>query len=462
MYYIGMDIGTTTISGLLIDGMDGHEIARKTIKNTAHIQTDAPWKSLQSPDRILDICLSLIEEFLRNRKHLVRGIGITGQMHGIVYIDREGRACSDLISWQDERGNLFFDDTQTYCQRIRELTGCSVATGLGISTLFYDTANHLVPDRAVSVCTITDYVAMRLTNRKAPLMHVSNAASLGLFSNEAMAFETEKIAALGIDLRLLPKVTAEERIIGTTKSGLTVAVPIGDNQASFLGSVGQGADTLINIGTGSQISRLSDVCYEREGLECRPYVDRKFLLVGASLCGGQSYNLLKDLFTDVIKTFVGVEVPDLVKLMDQAAEKAWLQHMVPLEVDTRFRGTRDDSEIRGSIRNIDCGNLTLGNLCCSFLRGICEELYGFYEKVKAKEPPAFYAISGNAARNSEILRQLVREVFGADVRVPQNAEEAAYGAALLAIHTVEGRAWPSLRSLIRYEPICLSKFAVAN
>ncbi len=449
MHYIGIDIGTTTISGLLSDDY-GNEIKRMTRQNTALMLSDAPWQKLQSPNNIYNICMNLLHDLAAGDESSVRGIGITGQMHGIVYLDKEGKACSELISWQDERGNASFKGNLTYCQRIYEITNCHVATGFGLTTLFYDTVNGLVPKNAKTICTITDYVAMRLSQRKAPLVHASNAASMGMFSLSKMSFDIEKISALGIDISLLPEITTEECIIGSTESGIAVTLAIGDNQASYLGSVGSGTDTLINIGTGSQISCLSDVQCSLDGLECRPYINNKFLLVGSSLCGGSAYNLLLDLFAATTQLLTGTTPSGIMQKMDIAAAEAAQQCQNPLKVDTRFRGTRSNSRIRGAIENISISNFTPGNLCYSFLLGVCEELHGFYMKMKTEFPPDFYAISGNAVRNSSILRLILEDVFGAVVRIPNNAEEAAFGAALLSIHATEGRAWNDILDMVRY------------
>ena len=91
-------------------------------------------------------------------------------------------------------------------------------------------------------------------------------------------------------------ITADYCIAGEYK-GIPVSVAIGDNQASFLGSVSNMNESfLINVGTGSQISIVSDYPITAEGIECRPYVDGKYLIVGAALCGGRAYSLLKDFY----------------------------------------------------------------------------------------------------------------------------------------------------------------------
>ncbi len=453
MFYIGIDIGTTTISGLLIDGSSGREVARRTIKNTAHVPSDVNWARLQSPERIVEICESLIEQFYSSYGTSISGIGLTGQMHGILYVDNKGLSCSNLISWQDERGNTLINDTQTYCQKIYEITGRKAATGFGLASLYFDTVNGMVPAEAFSICTIADYVAMRLTGSIKPLIHISNASSLGLFSLDKKQFEREKIARLGIDVNLLPTVISDECVIGETSDKLPVAIPIGDNQASFLGSVGNDADTLINIGTGSQISRLSHNQENIVGVECRPYVNNEFLLAGASLCGGSSYNILVNLFSEAVRSITGLrpDEKEIIRKMDQAASEISDKKINQLKVDTRFRGTRENPEKRGAILNVGADNFTFGNVCYSFLSGICEELYGFYSKMRSEFRPKFLAISGNAARNSRILREIAQQVFESEVRVPVNAEEAAYGAAMLAIYTVENRKWEDVIKMIKYK-----------
>ncbi|URW86610.1 hypothetical protein M5E86_02710 [Blautia wexlerae] len=73
-----------------------------------------------------------------------------------------------------------------------------------------------------------------------------------------------------------------------TYRGRTVTTAIGDNQASFLGAAGDEENILlVNMGTGGQISVLSSQYFSGDGIEARPFLNRKYLLAGASLCGGR-------------------------------------------------------------------------------------------------------------------------------------------------------------------------------
>lgn len=79
--------------------------------------------------------------------------------------------------------------------------------------------------------------------------------------------------------------------------GRLVSVAIGDNQASFLGAVYDMENSvLVNIGTGGQISVLSDHCLMAENIEARPFVKGRYLLAGSSLCGGRAYAMLEKFF----------------------------------------------------------------------------------------------------------------------------------------------------------------------
>ena len=81
---------------------------------------------------------------------------------------------------------------------------------------------------------------------------------------------------------------------------------IGDNQASYIGSVREATDTvLVNIGTGAQASVLTDAFAHVPGIEARPFPGGRYLLVGAGLYGGASYALLRGLFQRIGEAFWG-------------------------------------------------------------------------------------------------------------------------------------------------------------
>ena len=266
---------------------------------------------------------------------------------------------------------------------------------------------------------IHDYIGMRLTGRHAPLVHVSDAESFGAPEMPGFA---EMFA-----------VTSRTECVGETAGGVPVAVAIGDNQASFLGSVKDAADSvLVNMGTGGQISAVVETGVQCQNTETRPYVDGGALLVGFSLCGGRAYALLEKLFCEIAELAGALPCEPLYEKMNALAEAPLADG---LRVSTLFSGTRADPSLRGSIAGINDRNLTPAHLVQGVLRGMAEELLAFFPGMRGHmlKAPARLVGSGNAIRKNSHLQRIFEEISGLPMSIPAHREEAAYGAALFAM-----------------------------
>lgn len=438
MKTLGLDIGTTTICAVLFDAGTGKTIETAAVPNDSFINTGNSWEKIQDPGRILSLATGLVQDFL-NRYPPVDGIGVTGQMHGIVYLDSDGNAVSPLYTWQDGRGDLPFSGKQSYSLYLSELSGSTIASGFGAATHFYNQRNGLIPEKAKVFCTIHDYVAMKLANRTKPLLHPSDAASFGLYKihdgKRAVCLLDEKAGeAANIDLSYFPEVGGDYACLGRTAGGVPVYSAIGDNQASFIGSVRDArCSILLNVGTGSQISFLSTEYYRGEKLETRPYLEGSFLVVGSSLCGGRAYALASRFFAEFCRE-AGFEEVNTYAVLDRLAEKgADLPN--PLLISTKFSGTRQNPLERGSIMNIGTDNFTPAHFSAGILQGIVNELYEYYCEYTAKHDfrPDFLVGSGNGIRKGKVLCRLFSRTFNAPLNIPAMKEEAAFGAALYAL-----------------------------
>lgn len=437
MKLIGIDIGTTTISIVVLDMATAEVVEARTIQNDSFVVTENRWERIQDPERIFHISAGVLD-ILLGKYPDIASIGLTGQMHGIVYVNAEGRNVSPLYTWQDGRGDLIEKDTGcSLVSRIRQRTELSVSTGYGLVTHLYQILHQTVPIDAVSICTIGDYIGIRLTGREIPLMHVSNAASLGFYNTSECAFYVEALENLGVDSGILPEVTAEFVQLGTYRD-IPVTVAIGDNQASFLGSVGFKENTvLLNMGTGGQISVLSNNCYEAPGIEARPLTADRYLLVGASLCGGRAYAILEHFYRSLIASYNEysrneyVEIGDLYGLMERLAN-AGHRAEDPLRIATLFHGTRQNPTLRGSISNLGEDNFTPQALTYGILNGMARELYEMFEMIA--DGTGIHAdtlvASGNGLRHNKVLQEICEEMFGCKLQMARYQEEAACGAAI--------------------------------
>ena len=409
MKIIGIDIGTTSICGIVFDAESQNIVASKTLPNNSFIRTENSFEKIQNPDLIMDTVHEILDGFFSDD---IAAIGFSGQMHGIVYTDENADAVSPLYIWQDERAAMEYKEGESYAEHL----GCFA--GYGLATDFYNEKNGLVPENAKYLCTIADYAVMKVCGNKKPLVHITNAASLGCFDLLKNNFT--------IDNPRLPEVTAEFRSAGEY-NGIPVCVALGDNQASFIGSVSDSDNALINIGTGSQISWLSDELVNAQGVENRPFDGERYLAAGCALCGGRAFAMVEKLFREIANLVSDIEIKSAYSAIDKILSD---KSETSLSADCRFCGTRNDPSVRGGIYNISEENFTAADIALSVLYGMADELYQMYKNGGKKSDKL--VCSGNGIRKNAALRKVVSDMFGCEIKIPLFEEEASFGAALAA------------------------------
>ncbi|MDR6553131.1 FGGY family carbohydrate kinase [Paenibacillus qinlingensis] len=434
MYTAGIDIGTTSICVVVTNIQDGSIIRIASRANDSEIPATEFWERTQNGDRIVELVNALLAECQEDWTN-VDAIGIACQMHGVLYVDKEGQAVSPLFTWQDGRGDLHYASGQTYAATLNDRTGYPVNTGFGLVTHFYMTQQDEIPMGAVKLCTIGDYVAMKLCGEAAPFMDRTNAASIGLYSLETGRFDNEKLSAAGMDASFLPELATDRQLIGETADGKKVVCAIGDNQASFLGAVPTfESNLLVNVGTGSQVSVYSPSFMQSPMLETRPFIDGGYLLVGASLSGGKSYEVLEQFFRSVLGAFAEAEENRLYEAMNRLAEEAMTEAVPPLRVGTQFYGTREHPEATGFIQGIRADNFNAKQLTAGFLHGILDELVGCTQQFPTHivDKLARLVASGNGLRKNAAMQHIAQLKWQLPLTFGKVEEEAAFGAAIHA------------------------------
>lgn len=427
MKTLGLDIGTTSISAVVADGRQ--VLDSITLKNDAFLPSPCEWERIQDPAHIRRTALEAVEK-LTARYPDIAAIGVTGQMHGIVYLDHEGNPVSPLYTWQDGRGNLLYEDTVTYAAYLSKLTGHDLSAGFGIVTHFYHLKNGLVPESAAVFCAIGDYIAMVLADEKKPVTDPTHGASFGLFRVAEGIFDEAALETAGIDKAILPDM-AGEGPIGYYQGHIPVFAAIGDNQASFLGATaGEENCMLVNIGTGGQFSVFSPEYLRCAGLETRPYPGG-YLLVGSSLCGGRAYAIFERFLRDTLR-IAGIETDSCYGALDALLSKDGKPENLPV-TSPLFQGTREDPTLRGSITGLDPENFTIRHLAWSLLTGMAKELHDLYQRYAASGGKTMRLLgSGNGLRKNVHLQRCFSDVFGQTLTMSACTEEAAAGAAFYA------------------------------
>lgn len=429
MKAIGIDIGTTSICLVGYDGERG-EIIEKQSTGNAFI----PGSFQQDARRIVAVVEELLESIIAKMGE-VDAIGVSGQMHGILYVDKHGDAVSPYYTWKTEFGDKAFR-SKTYAQYLSQNLENIVYTGYGSVTHFYLHQTGGIPEKAVFLANIGDYLVMRLCQKNIPVMSSSVADSMGAFNMEKMEFDMVRLKAAGVPVEYYPTVGADIAVAGTYK-GIPVTTAMGDNQASFYGAVGEAEDKIsINVGTGSQVSLFAPQKERLEKGEVRPFTRNGYLYVQTSVNGGKVYEKLADFFREVVYAFSGKDV-DVYKRMAELGEGC---RETDLQVTPSLYGARSEQSEAGKLAELKEHNFHPEDLIRAYVRGMAEELYRLYlafPEVLRHGRNEIIA-SGNGVRKNTMLKQEIENVFGLPVRFCEVEEEAAAGAAMMALERGRG------------------------
>ncbi len=452
--FLGIDIGTTSVSAQVVASDSGCPVQTYSFEHNAGIPVEGyPDAYAADAGRLIGCAAALADSLIRTYPEIV-SVGITGQMHGIVCLDRAGGILSPLYTWQNEFGlrQVSAEDPRTVCRKIGDLCGETIPTGYGLVTYYALREFGLLPEGTAKIATIMDVLAARLGGG-VPKIHPTNAASLGAYDLIRKEFRRDILEKLQISPGILPEVTGDYAVLGMYDAGerkLPVSAAIGDNQAGVFGSLADENMVLVNVGTSGQVSVI---CEDPQcpGGEVRPYFDGKYIVSGSSLCGGRAYAVLCGLVRSIAAAF-GTEVSsgDAYEYLNQAAEGA---EDSGLSVCTTFCGTRSDPDVRGSITNIDLKNFTPAALSAGILHGIIRELYDMYTGICPGDgrEPCVPVVAGNAMRRNPVLRRICGSCFGSEARMTVHTEEAAYGAALYGAVAGGQLTREESRARIRYQ-----------
>src|SRR5918994_3657214 len=228
---IGLDIGTSGVKALAVSEEDGAILARREVGYP--LSTPHPDWAEQDP---ADWWRATQEALAALAVDDVAGIGLSGQMHGLVALDAAGRVIRPAILWNDGR-------TAEECAEIEqriglaeliELTGNRALTGFTAPKLLWLRRHE--PEAYARIARIAlpkDYVRLRLTGAWA--IDVADASGTLLLDVAGRRWSEEVLGALDVPGAWLPPVLESPVVSGTTAAGTPVAAGAGDQAAAALG-----------------------------------------------------------------------------------------------------------------------------------------------------------------------------------------------------------------------------------
>ena len=434
---LGIDIGTTKCAAVCFDAANNRLLAASSLNHNAAMPAPDGYAE-QDPAKIVSCVCQTVDALPEKLRHQVCAIGVTGQMHSVM--GWNDTTVFPLITWQDQRCSKagMLDEFSRRC-------GHALCDGFGAATL-------ALTDTAEWTCaaTVMDYFVTLLCQNKKPVTDPADAASWGIFDPQKQQWDKEAARALDIPDRLLPEIrpsgckTGSLAPFWSEKLGLPQGIPVvngtGDNQASILGT-GEDLDNelFLTLGTGAQLSAVISaqeaLLAETGGnMEIRPFFNGRQLLVSSCLCGGKAFAWLGDAVSTILRD-LGTVPPAMSELLDKIdalGVQAMKSKTVSLQMIPSFLGERGAPDRKGSIAGITLDNFTLGNLAASDAAGILKNLLeGFPQEIIRRRKKILG--SGNGIRKVQTVQAAIRQQFSQDFELTDTQEEAACGAAKLAL-----------------------------
>jgi xylulokinase len=440
MYWLGLDIGTGGTRALLIDHA-GKEIAAVTAPHE-EIRMERPLWAEQRPEdwaaaAIVAIRGVLAESGIRGED--IRGVGLSGQMHGLVLLDRAGTVIRASLIWCDQRSQAQVDliSRKLGREKILEYIANPVLTGFTLPKLLWvreHEPRHF--DRVRKVLLPKDYIRYRLTGEFAT--EVSDASGTAFFDVVRRRWSFEMMDALGLDRDMLPSVHESSEVTGVISAraaeltGLAPGTPVvggGGDQAA--GAVGNGiveaGAVSCTLGTsGVVFAHTDEPVWDRLGRVhtfCHA-VTGKWHVMGVTQGAGLSLQWLRNQIAP------GISYEAL--MSEAATAPAGSQGLFWLPYLMGERTPHLDASARGGWIGLTARN-TRADLIRSVVEGVSysqKDCLAIVEQLGV--PVSSVRASGGGAR-SPFWRQILADVFEKRVAGFASQEGAAFGAALLAM-----------------------------
>lgn len=415
MKCLGLDVGSTTIKGAVLD-LELHAVdSTVTRPFPAPISGLAPGWFEVSPAAIVEQAHAVVHELLRAAPD-AKQIYFSGQMGGTILVDRSGEPVTNYLSWRDQRASTEQTPGTSYLDAVHQRWGTDILVSLGnelqpgsaTSLLFWLAENRLLPEDSIPV-SIGDFVIGQMC-RTVPRMHVTQA--IGMLKLDAADWHREAFELLGVGENRFPELSRRVEAAGTFQTeGRTLEVfgTYGDQQCALRGAGLQRGELSINVSTGSQVSRRS-ASFEPGPYQTRFYFEGDLLHTLTHLPAGRSLNVLVDLLTELAAA-EGIALNDPWK---HIVAKASAVDATDLEIDlTFFAGPLGST---GAIRGMTTENLTVGQLFHASFRSMADN----YALCAKRLDPDFHwkavAISGGMTRSIPLLRAMIQQRFDAPLR----------------------------------------------
>lgn len=446
-YLLGIDVSTTATKALVID--ERGAIAA-TASDEYEFFTPRPLWAEQNPADWWRACVNVLRRVLEKiPAREIAGIGLTGQMHGLVLLDADGNVLRPCIMWNDQRTGKQCDEITARVGGIHillQMIGNPVLPGFTAPKILWVRENEPeVYARAAHVLLPKDYLRYKLTGTYAT--EVSDASGMALLEVAKRNWSDELLNALNIprawlpDVYESPVVSAKISADAARETGLLEGTPVvgggGDQAAQAVGTgIVQEGIVSATLGTSGVVFASSDSYrLEPNGLLhafCHA-APNKWHLMGVMLSAAGSFRWFRDALGKAESEKAKAENRDVYDVLtaEAADAPAGCEGLIFLPYLTGERTPYPDPDARGVYFGI---TLRHGkpHMVRAVLEGVAYGLRDSLELMRALGLRIYQVRASGGGARSALWRQILADVFNSEIALVNITEGAAYGAALLA------------------------------
>jgi xylulokinase len=438
--WMGIDVGTGGTRALLVD--ESGAVRAGFTSAHADMRMERPLWAEQEPDDWWRAAREAIRGVLHQAgvpSSEIRGIGLSGQMHGLVILDEARTVIRPALIWCDQRSQpqVDFINRTVGRENVLAWTANPVLTGFTLPKLLWVRDHEPARfDRVRKMLLPKDYIRFRLTGEFAS--DVSDASGTALFDVVKRRWSFEMTGALGLDGSILPEVRESRAVTGVVTpaaaelTGLAAGTPVvgggGDQASSAIGNgVVRPGELSCTLGTsGVVFAHMDQVAYDPAGRVhtfCHAVKD-KWHVMGVTQAAGLSLQWFRNRLTP------GVEYEELTREASQAVAGAhglfWLPYLMG------ERTPHLDAAARGAWIGLTAKH-TRADLIRAVIEGVCYSQKDCLDIVASLGVPVSSVRASGGGANSAFWLQLLADVLAKRVTTLQTQEGSAYGAALLAL-----------------------------
>lgn len=433
MLYIGIDLGTSAVKLLLMDG--GGKI-QNIVSKEYPLYFPHPGWSEQKPEDWYEKTIEGIHELLEGAdKSQVAGISFGGQMHGLVALDGEDKVIRPAILWNDGRTAKETDylNQEIGREKLSEYTANIAFAGFTAPKLLW-MKNH-EPENFARIAKIMlpkDYLAYRLSGNHCT--DYSDASGMLLMDVKNKCWSKEMMEICHVTKEQLPKLYESYEVVGTLKpelakeTGLSEEVKIiagaGDNAAAAVGT-GTVGDGMCNISLGTSgtifISSKSFGVDENNALHSFAHADGCYHLMGCMLSAASCNKWWSE---------------EILGTTDFASEQAAITKLGENQVFylpylMGERSPHNDPKARGTFIGMTM-DTTRADMTQAVLEGVA---FGLRDSLEVARKLGVKIertkICGGGAR-SPLWKKMIANIMNLKVDVIESEEGPGYGGAILA------------------------------